>query len=628
MLAFKNLSLRRGTRALLQGVDITLHRGMKTGLTGRNGVGKSSLFEIILGNLAPDSGDFDMPKNLVIAHVAQEVHATEVRALDYVLEGDTQLSELQARIAAAEANDSHSLLGELYDQMNSIDGYTAPARAASMLQGLGFDTEAIQRPVKTFSGGWRVRLNLARALMCRSDVLLLDEPTNHLDLEAVLWLESWLKSYSGTLLLISHDSIFLDNIVTHIMNIEQQKITLYTGNYTAFEQARATQLSQNTALYNKQQKDVQRIRQFAARFGAKATKSRQAQSRLKALQRMELVSLAHADVGIRFEFYPPSGVSNPLIQFDQLDVGYSQVPVIRSAKATVANGDRIAILGGNGQGKSTLIKFIAGELAPMSGDIMRAPGLRVGYFAQHQLEQLDMDASPMTHLQRLDRRASEQSLRNFLGGFGFEGDQALDLIGPLSGGEKSRLALAMIVFQKPDLLLLDEPTNHLDMDTRIALNDALQAYEGAVILVSHDRQLISSVADTLWYVSQGKLSTYDGDIDGYIEYVRQSQISPVESVAGEDTAGGNRKQQRQMQAERRKRLQPLKREVDRLEKQMNDIQQRLSSLETQLGESSVYEAENKPQLTLILQEQTELKRMQQDVEEQWLEKIAELEQSP
>ncbi|MGD8484007.1 MAG: ATP-binding cassette domain-containing protein, partial [Thioalkalispiraceae bacterium] len=554
MLNFDQLSLRRGPRELLHDVSCVIHHGQKVGITGANGVGKSSLFALIRGQLQADSGDFALPANTVIAHVAQETPALDRPAIDYVIDGDQQLRDIEQRIRHAEQQHDGEQLAHLYAELESIDGYSANTRAAKLMQGLGFSSAQQHTPVTDFSGGWRMRLNLAQALMCRSDLLLLDEPTNHLDLEAVLWLEDWLRSYPGTLLLISHDRDFLDRITTHIAHIEQGTLTLYTGNYSAFEIRRAEQLANQQAAYEKQQREIKHMQSFVDRFRAKATKARQAQSRLKALQRMEVISQAHVDSPFHFQFKQPDKLPDTLLQLDEVNIGYADTPILGKVTLSIRQGDRLGLLGYNGAGKSTLIKLLAGELSAQGGEIKTARDLNIGYFAQHQLEQLDGEASPLLHLQRLDPKATEQSLRNFLGGFGFGNDMAVSKVAPFSGGEKARLVLAMIVYQKPNLLLLDEPTNHLDLEMRHALSVALQDYVGAMLIVSHDRHLLRSVTDSLLLVADGRVSPFDGDLDDYRQWIKDQnkQTEPADTTSdkgqplADEPPPVNKKQQRQL----------------------------------------------------------------------------------
>ncbi|TDX97912.1 ATP-binding cassette subfamily F protein 3 [Thiohalophilus thiocyanatoxydans] len=631
MLNFSHLSLRRGKHELLHDVTCTVQAGQKVGITGANGVGKSSLFALILNELQPDAGEFSLPPNTVIAHVAQEMPAADKSALEYVIDGDTRLRDIEQQIRDAEQQNRGEQLARLHSELEHIDGYSAASRAGKLLHGLGFSAEQESVPVREFSGGWRMRLNLAQALMCRSDLLLLDEPTNHLDLEAVVWLEEWLRAYPGTLLLISHDRDFLDRVTTHIAHIEQCRMTLYTGNYSAFEVLRAQQLANQQSAYEKQQREIAHIQKYIDRFRAQANKARQAQSRIKALERMEVISQAHVDSPFHFSFRTPNQLPNPLLQLDEVAIGYAKEPVLNAVKLTIAPGDRIGLLGYNGAGKSTLIKSLAGELKPLMGETTPAKGLEVGYFAQHQLEQLDPQASPLLHLQRIDPKASEQSLRNYLGGFGFGNEMAVSPVAPFSGGEKSRLVLAMLVYQKPNLLLLDEPTNHLDLEMRHALTLALQEFDGAMVVVSHDRYLLRSVADSLLLVADGNVSRFDGDLDDYRQWVQQQEKAFAADARGNKTTPGlNKKQQRQQAAEQRRQIQPLRNKVKKLEQQMETLTSRQAELHDQLADTRLYEEQNKTELQELLAQQAELQQQQQAVEAQWLsvnEEIEMLEQA-
>jgi ATP-binding cassette subfamily F protein 3 len=523
MLNFSDLSLRRGPRLLFEQASFTIHPGHKVGLTGANGCGKSSLFALLRGELHADSGDFSIPPKWVIAHVAQETPALEKSAIDYVLDGDVELRQVERALEAAVMADDGHKQGELHAQLEAIDGYTARSRASRLLHGLGFKPGEEERLVTTFSGGWRMRLNLAQALMCRSDLLLLDEPTNHLDLDAVIWLQEWLRSYPGTLMLISHDRDFLDEVVDEILHVEQQRITLYSGNYSAFEHIRAERLANQQSAYEKQQREIKHVQSYIDRFRAKATKAKQAQSRIKALQRMEQIAPAHVDSPFHFAFRSPEKLPDPLLMLDKIDVGYDDKLILNGVRLSLYPGDRIGLLGHNGAGKSTLIKLIAGELSCRAGEIKPAKDLKVGYFAQHQLEQLHAESTPVEHLQRLDPKADEQSLRDYIGGFGFTNDRALSPVAPFSGGEKARLVLALLVYQRPNLLLLDEPTNHLDLEMRHALALALQDFEGALVVVSHDRHLLRSVTDKLLLVDSGKADEFDGDLDDYRRWISTQQ---------------------------------------------------------------------------------------------------------
>ena len=628
MLKFTNLSLRRGPRELLQDVDLTIYHGQKVGITGSNGVGKSSLFALILGHLHADLGDVFLPKNLIIAHVAQETPALDSTAIEYVLDGDIQLRQLEKQIAEAEEKNQGEALAHLYSEMEAIDGYSANSRAATLLNGLGFTTAQENSAVKQFSGGWRMRLNLAQALMCRSDILLLDEPTNHLDLDAVIWLEAWLKNYKGTLLLISHDRDFLDNVADNIAHIENQGITLYSGNYSAFEVRRAEYLASQQSAFEKQQREVQHMHKFVERFKAKASKAKQAQSRVKALERMELIAPAHVDSPFNFTFKKAEKMPNPLISLDDVAIGYTEEPLLSKIQFTIHPGDRIGLLGHNGAGKSTLIKLLSGELDVLKGKLTAAKELNIGYFAQHQLEQLDFAASPLLHLQRLDPKASESDLRKYLGGFAFNNDMAIEPVAPLSGGEKARLVLALVVYQKPNLLLLDEPTNHLDLEMRHALTIAMQEFEGAMIIVSHDRHLLRTVTDNFLLVANGSVNEFDGSLEDYRTWLSQenkkTSTTAIEIKENNDD-GQSKKQQRQQSAEKRRSLKPLQNKLKKLEKQMEELSSSKESLEEKLADNDIYDKENKELLKNLLEEQGQVDSSLQQVEIDWLEVSEELE---
>lgn len=627
MLKFSDLSLRRGPRELLHDVDLTIHPGQKVGITGSNGVGKSSLFALILGDLHADSGDVFLPKNLIIAHVAQETPALDSLAIEYVLDGDVQLRHLEKEIKKAEQNNQGETLAHLYSEMEAIDGYTAKSRAATLLSGLGFTTEQETAEVKQFSGGWRMRLNLAQALMCRSDILLLDEPTNHLDLDAVIWLETWLKNYKGTLLLISHDRDFLDNVADNIAHIEHQSITLYSGNYSAFEIRRAEYLSTQQSAYEKQQREVLHMQKFVERFKAKATKAKQAQSRVKALERMELIAPAHVDSPFNFHFRQAEKMPNPLVSLVDADIGYTEQALLSKVKLTIHPGDRIGLLGHNGAGKSTLIKLLSGELKTLAGDYIEAKELNIGYFAQHQLEQLDFEASPLLHLQRIDPKATESDLRKYLGGFAFNNDMAVEPVAPLSGGEKARLVLALVVYQKPNLLLLDEPTNHLDLEMRHALTIAMQEFEGAMIIVSHDRHLLRTVTDNLLLVANGRVVEFDGSLEDYRTWLSQESktSTTIEETTTNFDDSQNKKLIRKNSAEKRKLLKPLQNKIKSLEKKMEKLSLTKDELEEKLADNDIYSESNKSILKDLLEEQGNVNNDLQQVEIDWLEASEELE---
>jgi len=627
MLRLEDLSLRRGPRLLFEHAGFSVYPGQKLGITGANGSGKSSLFALILGQLHADAGDFYLPRDWVIAHVGQETPADPRAALEYVLDGDAGLRLLEQRIAKAEADGEGALLGALHGQLEAIDGYSAPSRAAQLLAGLGFGPGEELRSVSEFSGGWRMRLNLARALMCRSDLLLLDEPTNHLDLDAVIWLEDWLRAYQGTLLLIAHDRDFLDGVCTHIAQLEDQRLELYNGNYSAFERLRSEHLATRAAEYAKQQREMAHMRAFVDRFRAKASKARQAQSRIKALERMELIAPAHVDSPFHFEFKPPEKSPHPLLKVEGASAGYGEHVVLSEVEMPLAPGDRIGLLGRNGAGKSTLIKLLAGTLDPNGGVVERPKDLRVGYFAQHQLEQLDPDASPLQHLQRIDPKARDQQLRSFLGGFGFSNEQALTPTRPFSGGEKSRLALALIVYLRPNLLLLDEPTNHLDLEMRQSLAVALQDYAGAMVLVSHDRHLLRVCCDELLLVSDRQVTKFPGSLDDYPRWLAESARAErprTRSADGEHTAA-SRKARKRKAADQRQRIQPMRRQARAAERELSRIHQQQTELEARLAAPALYESGGKDKLKALLLEKAALDARCVKQEALWLKLAEELE---
>ncbi|ACL71782.1 ABC transporter related [Thioalkalivibrio sulfidiphilus HL-EbGr7] len=630
MLQLTDLTLRRGPRILFQDADLAVHAGWRVGLTGANGTGKSSLFALIRGQLSPDSGSCALPPDWVIATVAQETPAVSRSALDYAMDGDVELRTLQAELAEAEAAEDGTLMGTLHARLDAIDAYRAESRAGRLLHGLGFTDADLGRPVSDFSGGWRMRLNLSQALMCRSDLLLLDEPTNHLDLDAVLWLEQWLTSYPGTLMLISHDRSFLDTVVDHVVHIEQQRVSLYTGNYSAFELQRAEALAQQQALHERQKREVAHMEAFITRFKAKASKARQAQSRVKALERMTLVAPAHVDSPFHFTFPAPARLPNPLLQLEQVQAGYGDKAVLKGVQMALRPGDRIGLLGPNGAGKSTLIRVLAGAQPPLSGERDAAPDLAVGYFAQHQLEQLDAQATPLLHLQRINPRATEQALRNFLGGFGFAGDAATSPVAPFSGGEKARLVLSMLVYQRPNLLLLDEPTNHLDLEMRLALEIALQEYEGALVVVSHDRHLLESVCDDLWLVAGGEARPFEGDLEDYRQWLSRQDRAPAANTDAAQavsvaTPTQDRRAQRREAAQARQRLKPLHDAVKRLERRHGELETEQARIEASLADPAIYDEINKAKLQDLLARQGALAAELASVEGEWMEALAKLE---
>ncbi len=627
MITLEEISLQRGSKFLLEQASAVFHPGQKIALIGANGTGKSSLFQLLLGKLSTDDGMASIPQQWRIAHMAQEVATSERNALDYIIDGDEQLRAIEAGIQQAEQNDNHNKLAELHEQLDTIDGYNAKVRAEQLMLGLGFKLSDIDKSANSFSGGWRIRLNLAQALMSPSDLLLLDEPTNHLDLDAELWLEQWLQRYQGSLLLISHDRDFIDSVCEGIVHIEHKRLNAYKGNYSAFERQRAERLAQQQANYEKQQVRKAEINDFVRRFRAKATKAKQAQSRLKELARMEDIAPAHIDSPFDFSFPEPGKFSDPLLNLSHAHLGYGQTTIVNEVNLSIHPGSRIGLLGANGAGKSTMIKSLASEIALLSGDFTEGENLQLGYFSQHQLEALDLDASPALHLQRLSPKAREQEIRNFLGGFNFHGDMAVEPIRYFSGGEKARLALAIVVWQKPNLLLLDEPTNHLDLEMCHALTVALQAFEGAVIVVSHDRHLLRNTVDQFLLVANGKAELFEGDLDDYSRWLiaqRKIDTKSPEKNTGSD-GKVDRKVQRQQAAEIRKKLNPINNAIKKIETQMAKTDEQLTRVETLLGDNNLYEADNKDQLQQLLQDQAELKRQKDQQEEQWLDLNDELE---
>lgn len=619
MLNFRNITLRRGTRVLFSNASFTLHNGQKVGFTGANGAGKSSLFAMVKNEIHVDEGDFTMPPNLAIAHVAQEMPAVEYSALDYVMDGDVELRQLQKKLNIAEQAHEGLKQAELHAALDVIGGYSANSRAARLLDGLGFTAPKMENSVSSFSGGWRMRLNLAQALMCRSDVLLLDEPTNHLDLDAVLWLQDWLGHYTGTLLLISHDRDFLDMITDHIVHIEQGQAEIYTGNYSAFERMRAEKLAQQQSSYQKQQREIAHIQSFVTRFKAQATKARQAQSRIKALERMELISMAHVDSPFNFTFPAPKKMPNPLLTLDDVTIGYEQKVILPNISLTIAAGDRIGLLGSNGAGKSSLLKTMAGTLPLLSGKRLEADALTMGYFAQHQLEQLHLDESPLWHFQQIDKQATEKEFRNFLGGFDFCGDKVIEKVKPFSGGEKARLVLALIVYKNPNLLLLDEPTNHLDLDMCHALSVALQDFQGAMVVVSHDRHLLRSVTDTLLLVANEKVVPFDGDLDDYRTWLTEQKRNNDVTNLPDKAENVSRKDQRKLDAERRQKQKPLLDALKKSESTMEKYHVEQRELETQLADMELYADSEKSRLKTVLERKTQIDKLLEEIEMIWLD---------
>ena len=624
MLRFDHVALRRGPLLLLDDMSLSLHAGWRVGISGRNGAGKSSLLALVAGELQPDAGHFERPRDWSLAWVRQETPALARSALDYVLDGDAEFRRLEAELATAEETHDAHRLGPLHERLHAIGGYAAPARAAELLHGLGFAVGDERRNVGDFSGGWRMRLNLAQALMCRSDLLLLDEPTNHLDLDAVIWLETWLKHYPGTLLLISHDRDFLDAVVTHVLALAEQKAELFAGDLTGFERKRAERLLQQQAQADKQQRERAHLQRFVDRFKAKASKARQAQSRVKALEKMVDIAPVRAASSIRFEFRQPAALPTPLLALDDASAGYGERTVLSGIKLALAPGDRIALLGANGTGKSTLVKLLAGSLDAQAGTRTGARDLAIGYFAQHQLEQLDARASAVGHLLELDPGLGERAARDFLGGFGFGGERALEPVAPFSGGEKARLCLALTVFQRPNLLLLDEPTNHLDLDMREALTEALNDFEGALVLVSHDRALIRTCCDTLLHVGGGRVTTYDGDLDDYARQIVRTAAADIAQSEGMPAAAPSRRDDRKARADARARLAPLKRRVERAEKALGEAGERKRRADAALADPTLYDGTQAARIAELRRNATAAAAEMARLEHEWFQAQAEL----
>jgi len=628
VLSLANISLRRGRKVLISNASLQVHAGQRMGLIGANGSGKSSLFAMLLGELEPDDGELGLQSNDEIAHVAQESPHGSGSAIDYVMDGDTELREVQAALAACEASNDAAGLHVLYERIEAIDGFSAEARAARLLHGLGFADGELQQSVSQFSGGWRMRLNLARALMCRSDILLLDEPTNHLDLPAILWLERWLKRYDGILLVISHDRDFLDAVCTRIAQIENEEIHLFTGNYSQFEAQRAEHLAQQQAMYMRQQKDIKHIQSYVDRFRYKASKARQAQSRLKMLERMQKIAPAHVDSPFRFHFFEPKKQPQHLLGLTDAVLGYDgseKDPVLSNVNLNLSAGDRIGLLGVNGAGKSTLVKALASGSTVLDGERVLSKDTKIGYFAQHQLELLEPEQSPIDHLRVYAPGDREQDHRNYLGRFGFSGERIFEPVAPFSGGEKARLVLALMIRQEPNLLLLDEPTNHLDLEMRQALSVALIEYTGALVVISHDRHLLRSVCDELLIVHDGIVDRFTRSLDEYPAWLKERELETGNVEANDlsddsATRQPSKKQQRQEQAQRRQRLKPLYDKVREIEKQLAMTRSELETLDERLADETLYsDHARKTELTRLIQDQAERKAEIQALEWNWLE---------
>lgn len=618
MITLQDITLYQGPTALLTDTSLAIYQGQKLGVIGRNGCGKSTLFRLLMGELALDAGSMQMPEKLQRAQMLQETEASDRTALEHVLDGHLLYRSLQQALHAAETCDDHNAMAELHAKLEEAGGWELPNKAEQLLSGLGFTVEEFSKTVAEFSGGWRIRLNLAQALIQTSDLLLLDEPTNHLDLEATLWLQQWLQRFAGTILLISHDRQFLDEVVGGIISFENKKMISYSGNYSSYERQKAERLAQQQAAYEKQQVRKSEIEDFVRRFRAQATKARQAQSRLKELQRMVDIEPAHVDSPFQFRFREPTRVPDTVITLENLSVGYTK-PLFSGFSMTISGTERIGLLGPNGQGKSTMLKSLVGQLALLNGKLHPSDHIRVGYCAQHQVDVLDQSATPLLLMRRIDPKASEQELRNFLGSFDFRGEQVDACIRPFSGGEKSRLALALVAWQRPNLLLMDEPTNHLDLEMVHALTRALQEYTAALILVSHDRHLLNNTVDRFLLVRNGKVEFFEGSLDDYEKLVMEGGGS------NKSTAKETKPKQRQLTAQQRELLKPLRDKVRKLEQQLEKEHALLQKVEDQLGDVSLYEDVNKAKLTDLLGKQTELKRKVASIEEDWMLAAHELE---
>jgi len=615
MLKFENLTISRGNKYLLENINWFIKPKQRIGLIGNNGCGKSSLFALLRGEIEAQTGHVDKKSISDIAYLAQEIHVSNQIAIDFVIDGDEQFRKLEKKLQTAQDKGDGQAIAKLHEQLQIIDAYSIKARAANILNGLGFSHQDQKKALNDFSGGWLMRLNLAKTLISRADLLLLDEPTNHLDLEALLWLENFLKKYPSTLILISHDRDFLDKVVNVIAHIEHKTIKLYTGNYSEFEKLRAEKLLLQQAQFDKQQKIRAHMQSFVDRFRAKATKAKQAQSRVKALEKMQLVSAVQLDAPFQFEFKEPLKKPSPLLTLDNVKLSYGEKIILNKVNFSLQPGDRISIIGPNGAGKSTLIKCLARLLKPTSGEVHINQHTKFGYFAQHQLDHLIIQDSPLQHLQSIATHASEQQLRNFLGGFGFKDDMATTAIASFSGGEKARLALALIVWQQPNILLLDEPTNHFDLTMRQALSLALQEYEGALILISHDRHLIRTTTDELYLVYQQGLQRFSGSIDDYPTWLREHNLS---SESSKPESSSNKKQNRIDAAQIRKQQKPLREKIKKIEKELKSLEQKLEKLNLLLQDQTLYDANNKDKLQTLLKDQGLLKQQLQTIEDEWL----------
>ena len=626
MITLSNIQLRRGQKVLLDDAELVVHPGQHIGIIGANGSGKSTLFKLLMGQVTPDAGDLFIPSNWRVAHMAQELANSENSALDFVLDGDPAIRAIERAIEQALADGDNDRLALEYEKMDAANGFDAHYRAEQLLHGLGFAQSEVNRPVNSFSGGWRIRLNLAQALTSPSDLMLLDEPTNHLDLDATLWLEQWLKSYAGALLIISHDRDFIDNVVERIVHIDQQKANAYKGNYSMFERVRSERLALQQASFEKQQKRRKEVEDFITRFKAKASKAKQAQSRVKELARMEEIAPAHIDSPFYFSFPTPKKAFSALVNISQADLGYDKKTILNQVNFDLHPGTRIGLLGPNGAGKSTLINSLTGDLGLLSGNRVYGENVKIGYFAQHQLEVLDLQVSAFLHIQRISPKSTDQEIRNYLGSFDFHGDKALEPIKDFSGGEKARVALALIVWQKPNLLLLDEPTNHLDLEMRQALTMALQGYEGALVVISHDRHLLRNTVDQFYLVANGEVQEFDGDLQDYQVWLKNYNRTPDAQVKNsvpdnsvEKLSGAEKKAQRQQSAEARKKIAPLNKKSQQLEKEIEKNEKQLADVEHELADTDLYTDAKKEALKMLLDRQAKTKKAIADKEAEWLE---------
>jgi len=617
MLSFNNLELVLGGKTLFDDVSLTIHHHQKVGLVGANGTGKTSLFKIIKKEIEVDQSTVSFPSDLRISYLAQEVKGTDEIALDYVLSGDSNLIDIQKKIEKAEIDENYEILGELYEVYSSLDGYSAKSKAEQLMVGLGFKSDDFDKPLKDFSGGWRVRLNLAKTLMQPSDLMLLDEPTNHLDLDAILWLSNWIKSFKGAMILISHDRDFLDDCVSYVAHLYQQSIELYSGNYSQFEILRAAKMAEIQSNFIKQQKEVAHMQSFINRFKAKATKARQAQSRVKALEKMELIAPAHIDSPFNFTISETDKISNPLVALNRAGLGYSE-PILSNVGFTICPGDRIGLLGPNGAGKSTLIKSIVGTLPILDGDRETGTNIKVGYFSQHQVDDLDLSISAFVHIQRLDETKTEKQIRTYLGGFAFKGDKVKDPIRLFSGGEKARLAFAIISYQKPNILLMDEPTNHLDMEMRHALTVAIQTFKGAILLISHDRHLLNSSVDTFYLIDNGALEIFDGDLDDYKNYILDIKSSDNKQSKKKKSAKDGPKE------DNSEKIKILNSSISKLDKRLFRLNTKLTEANNKLADPELYSDDSSEDLQDLIRNQLELTNEVEAAEKEWMDKAAEL----